>query len=536
LVALRYSRKIEQERFARQRAHAALSLATSFLNDALLDTASVLAQTPNSQKLEQQLLEKVLAYYESVLELAGDDPHTRLDVARGYRQLGRSHRFHYPDRRAERDYERAISILEQLITDHPSELEYQLELMRVKQRLGNEMDFYREPRGLVELREALELGERLVAAAPDRADLVQELYLVRTYYANHLQSRGEWDVPGRQLRRAVDESAALAARYPSTAIYVADWAYCKAELANHLYLVNRLQDAEREVRQALEIVEPYQQLINEKMESRVVYGLGLARHGRILRGLRQLAAADAATNRALQELEPLMIDHPTFDWGWQALSNTYNLKAEVSHDLGRYEEAIELLRKAITAAERAWESAQRDPQASLAKFRLGQVLWWTGQREAARLFLQESLQSHRRLAQQQPVDRHLRQTYGIMLLTCPDKELCDVDEALRLAQENLDRENGQRWQLLGAAQYYAKKWQDARQSLEKSLQLRHGGDAFDYFLLAMICWQLEDRHEARQAYDEGVARFDKPIGFATFQYLNDLHELRAEARQLLGVN
>jgi tetratricopeptide (TPR) repeat protein len=242
-----------------------------------------------------------------------------------------------------------------------------------------------------------------------------------------------------------------------------------------------------------------------------------------------------ATHRALQELEPLMVDHPTFDWGWQALSDTYKLKAEVYCDLGRYEEAMQLLRKAIATAERAWEAAQRDPQASLAKFHLGQVLWWTGQHEAAQLILQESLQSHQRLARQQPVDRHLRQTFGMMLLTCPDKEFRDVEKALQLAQENLDRESGQRWQLLGAAQYYAKKWQDARESLEQSIQLRHGGDAFDYFLLAMTYWQLEDRHEARQAYDEGVARFDKPIGFATFQYLMQLHELRAEARQLLGV-
>ena len=41
------------------------------------------------------------------------------------------------------------------------------------------------------------------------------------------------------------------------------------------------------------------------------------------------------------------------------------------------------------------------------------------------------------------------------------------------------------------------------------MELRKGGDSFDWFLLAMSHWQLGDKEEARTWYDRAVEWMDK---------------------------
>jgi tetratricopeptide (TPR) repeat protein len=89
--------------------------------------------------------------------------------------------------------------------------------------------------------------------------------------------------------------------------------------------------------------------------------------------------------------------------------------------------------------------------------------------------------------------------------------------------------NGKFWNTLGAAHYRAGNWKEAVTALEKSMQLRQGGDGFDWFFLAMAHWQLGDRDKARQWFDRAVQWLDK------YQPRNEeLGRFRAEAAALLG--
>src|SRR5262249_46366782 len=65
--------------------------------------------------------------------------------------------------------------------------------------------------------------------------------------------------------------------------------------------------------------------------------------------------------------------------------------------------------------------------------------------------------------------------------------------------------NGSIWNTLGAARYRRGQWKDAIAALEKSMQLRHGGDSEDWFFLAMAHWQLDEKDAARQFYDRAAA-------------------------------
>jgi tetratricopeptide (TPR) repeat protein len=87
---------------------------------------------------------------------------------------------------------------------------------------------------------------------------------------------------------------------------------------------------------------------------------------------------------------------------------------------------------------------------------------------------------------------------------------------------------------LGAAHYRARNWKETVAALEKSMELRKGGDGFDWFFLAMAHWQQDHKGEAHKWYDQAVQWLAKN---KQTNHRNDdeLHRFQAEAADLLGV-
>jgi WD40 repeat protein/serine/threonine protein kinase/tetratricopeptide (TPR) repeat protein len=63
---------------------------------------------------------------------------------------------------------------------------------------------------------------------------------------------------------------------------------------------------------------------------------------------------------------------------------------------------------------------------------------------------------------------------------------------------------GNSWHTLGVAHYRAEEWKDALAALGKSMELRGGGDSFDWFFLAMAHGQLSEKESAGTWYDAAV--------------------------------
>ncbi len=85
------------------------------------------------------------------------------------------------------------------------------------------------------------------------------------------------------------------------------------------------------------------------------------------------------------------------------------------------------------------------------------------------------------------------------------------------------------WNTLGVARYRARDWKAAVAALDRSMTLRRGGDAFDWFVVAMAHWRLGSEEEALRWYDRAVRWADDHPSDD-----EDLCRLRAEARALLG--
>jgi tetratricopeptide (TPR) repeat protein len=115
---------------------------------------------------------------------------------------------------------------------------------------------------------------------------------------------------------------------------------------------------------------------------------------------------------------------------------------------------------------------------------------------------------------------------------CPETKFQKVPEAIRLAQKatQVNPKEGAFWNTLGVARYRAGEWQESVAAFEQSMPLRRGGDAWDWFFLAMAHWQLGHK-------DEAGAYFHKAVRWMDQHQPEDeeLRRFRAEAAALLGI-
>src|SRR5262249_12329971 len=116
------------------------------------------------------------------------------------------------------------------------------------------------------------------------------------------------------------------------------------------------------------------------------------------------------------------------------------------------------------------------------------------------------------------------------LATAPLAEFRDPDRAVTLAERAVEREPkaGEYWNTLGVAGYRAGRWDDAIAALQRSMALRSGGDAYDWFVLAMSHRQKGEDGPARAWFDRALAWREKNQPQDT-----DLDRFHAESAALL---
>jgi len=125
------------------------------------------------------------------------------------------------------------------------------------------------------------------------------------------------------------------------------------------------------------------------------------------------------------------------------------------------------------------------------------------------------------------------------LVTRPNVQSRNPRRAVELARVAVERlpHNARTWRTLGVAQYRTGDWKAAIDALSKSMELRKGGNSFNWFFLAMAHWQLGKKEEARKWYDQAVGWMEKNKGELeqNKQYAEELRRCRAEAAELLGI-
>jgi tetratricopeptide (TPR) repeat protein len=216
------------------------------------------------------------------------------------------------------------------------------------------------------------------------------------------------------------------------------------------------------------------------------------------------------------------------------LAQTENL--ELLRATGQLSKAVEVCRQQTAF----WNDVQRDmPQTDIKPYLAGRYLTLTclftemhevdEANQAAAEAEQMSLYSPQTLSQ---LARNL--VIALYLEPLPIAWRIGSDAralAVESAQKAVDTspDDGFYWNTLGAAQCCAGDWQSAMEALEKSMELRVGGDATDWFFVAMAHWQLGRREEARKWYDKAVEWMNKNQSESV-----ELQRFRAAATGLIG--
>ena len=132
----------------------------------------------------------------------------------------------------------------------------------------------------------------------------------------------------------------------------------------------------------------------------------------------------------------------------------------------------------------------------------------------------------------QPQSAESHNSLAWLLATCPEARLRDPQRALELARKatELAPNDWMYWNTLGVAQYRAGDWTAAIAGLTKSMELRNGGDSFDWFVLAMAHWQLKKKDEAHKWHNQAVEWMEK-----NEPEDEELKRFRAEATELLEI-
>jgi tetratricopeptide (TPR) repeat protein len=161
-----------------------------------------------------------------------------------------------------------------------------------------------------------------------------------------------------------------------------------------------------------------------------------------------------------------------------------------------------------------------------------------GDHNSAQKEFHEAIAAYTKVIELAPDNAVAYNNLAWLYATCPETELRDPAKAVALAKKAVELKpaEGTGWNTLGAAQYRAGEWQAAVESLTRSLELRSGGDAFDWYFLTMAHCRLGNMDDARKWHPQAVEWVERngPLLASNRQVADELRRFRAEAEEVLG--
>jgi serine/threonine protein kinase/tetratricopeptide (TPR) repeat protein len=208
-----------------------------------------------------------------------------------------------------------------------------------------------------------------------------------------------------------------------------------------------------------------------------------------------------------------------------SLACIYNAAGQPGEALKLYEEALALMKVKLGPDHPTTLTTMHDMASAYSA--LGR------HGEAVELYEKTLALRKARLGPDHPDTLRTMNLLARLLATSSDPEVRNASREVELARKavELAPKEGNYWNTLGAAFYRAGEWKASIHALETAMELRNGGDSFDWFFLAMAHWRLGEKDKAREWYDRAVQWMEKN------QPKNEeLRRFWAEASELLELN
>jgi tetratricopeptide (TPR) repeat protein len=203
--------------------------------------------------------------------------------------------------------------------------------------------------------------------------------------------------------------------------------------------------------------------------------------------------------------QKLLADSPTDRDYRRFLANSRTRLGELLAQTGRTADAEQeygralLLREELAAQDPTIEAYQRDLARTRRK--IGDLLYQARRYTEAAHEYRQAISALSELT-----DAESRHWLAWSLATIPDARLRNPQTAVQAAKSAVGQKPqfSDYWNTLGVANYRAGEWNGAIEALQKSKQLRAGGNPSGWFFHAMACAQLGEKVEARSSYRKGV--------------------------------
>lgn len=429
------------------------------------------------------------------------DPRVRSQKASSYFSEGNAYQQQGQMDKAKAAYGQAIVSYESLVADLPMVAAYRMKLIDLLTKTGRPADAEKA------YEQVLQMQKKRIVDFPDKPDYRNELADFYLRRGDRLAVSGKPKEAEQAFRQSFTIKAKLAADFSNRPdLY-------SLQLGDVLWAAQRRQGSEKTIRLFIELCEGLVAQVPNAPEFQKELARCHNHLGLVLAGAGRLQEAEQAHRRALQvqrqalelclKLAPKKDEHHRRELAWTSrnLGHVLNRRHQPKDAEAAYRQALALCQKLHTdfPADEIYRNWIAENYESLAL-----LLMVSGRAEEADTLF-------RKLLELKPNNAPAHNNLAWVLAMSPDPKSRDAGRAVKLAKKavELAPSEGNYWNTLGAAHYQASNWNAAIAALEKSGELRKGGDSFDWFFLAMAHWQREEKEEARRWYDRALAWMEK---------------------------
>jgi serine/threonine protein kinase/tetratricopeptide (TPR) repeat protein len=543
-----------------------------------------LAQKPELEIEQRELLLKALHAYQNFAHESGQDPRDLHGVAHAWHSVADIQARLGEQAEARKAYEQALAVLEGLERRLPRQPETQSAQAGCWNDLGNlERDSGRPGDAETAYRNARVLYARQANASPDDATAWAGLAGCSMNLGAILSARIRNQEAESLLHEAIEIERHWLANFPQSASWQHDLALALGCLADLKASLAHFDDAISLHRECLTYWTP---LVKEYPD-RFNYRQGLMRTqcslAAVLAQTGELAAAENQYRSALAGAEFLAANHPRVPEFARALASTRNrlahvrvargeiapaeavlrqavesLKAFVETHSGRPELQLELancecdlgqvlaIKCEFPAAEQCHEQAARRVEAlanarraapeqewlrGQIAFRRANLMFDSGRRQEANGCYTRAIAIKAKLAESRADVAGYQADLAATLLDCQDVAHRDPRRAVELSARatGLQPYDDSAWFLLGSALYRVGRWQESLAALERARQLDRTNRPATWLYLALAYEKVGERSKANDALKQADAGLVGPL-----RKQRALGELREEVRQALA--
>jgi tetratricopeptide (TPR) repeat protein len=325
---------------------------------------------PEMQEVRQTALKEALKLFEAFLDEHGMDPEVRYQTARAYVKIAVIQRTLGRFAQSESASTQAISLLERLLEESPSEGQYRVALADAYTDFGLMLNAhaFRHADSVGPLRRAVGLYENLIADPPndvaEQSDAAQfrcQMIWCKAGLIHALHIARQFQEAERLSRQQTAEAERLAADFPAQPIVRLRLGNAWQGRGFRLTDMHRFEEASEAFLRALEVQEQLVADFPKDHGYRHMLAAIYYQFGNLLGCQGKLHEAEDRLRKGIALFEELSDERPTSQMLNVRLRDSYHGLAVILNRMQRFDEVVQAYRRARDAMSRSVALAPEDP-------------------------------------------------------------------------------------------------------------------------------------------------------------------------------